>query len=400
MKIGIFTECYHPVMNGVVVSIDTFKTELEKRGHEFYIFTTECQSYDETDNHIHRFQAITRTEPKGGSYPISKPQNVNNVAESIRDLNLDLIHSQHLMSTGSLGLKVAQRLGIPAVLTYHTLLTEYIHYIPILKYFIKYWPLNWMAKKWVIRKSRNYCNQYDAIVTPSPSMKKLLIEYGVKTQITPIPTGIDLSKFQNQYSKKELKAKYKIPEEQDFIFLYVSRIGKEKNIYFLLETMRKLIKEKNYSKAHLLLVGGGDELEKAKNLIKKWGLEKHFTFTGGLPHEEVIKVFGGADCFVFSSVTETQGIIIQEAQASGLPVIAVNIMGPSDYIKDGIDGFLVPLNINQFTDIMIHVIMMPEDERKKMGENAKRNVQEYTAEKSAIKMEKLYESTKNNYRSQ
>ena len=392
MRIGIFTECYDPIMNGVVVSIKTFRKELEKRGHEYIIITTSYPNYHETEKNILRIRALPFTKPKGSKYPIARPQSVRRWAKILAPYNLDLIHCQHLLSTGSLGLKVAKRLGIPTILTYHTLLTEYIHYAPI----VKYWPLSWVAKRVVIRKSRKYCNQYDAIVTPSPSVAKLLVSYGVKTPITPIPTGIDLSKFENQYSKEELKAKYDIPQDQDFIFLYVSRIGKEKNIYFLLKAAKRLIQDRKHSNAHFLLVGGGDELENAQKLVATWGLGNHITFTGGLPKDETNKIFGGADAFVFASYTETQGIIIQEAQASGLPVIAVNKMGPSDYIKDGIDGFLVPLNIDQFTDIMIRVLMMRPDERKKMGENAKRNVQEFTAEKSADKMEKLYEKTNSN----
>lgn len=387
MRIGISTECYHPVMNGVVVSIDTSRKELEKRGHEYVIITTRYPNYQETEKNVLRIRALPLTKPKGSKFPIARPQSVRRWAKILAPYNLDLIHCQHLLSSGSLGLKVAKKLNIPAVLTYHTLLTEYIHYVPI----VKYWPLIWLAKKWIIWKSRRYCNQYDAIVTPSPSMAKLLVSYGVKTPITSIPTGINLENFKNHYSKEQLKTKYNIPQDQDFIFLYVSRIGKEKNIYFLLEAMRKLIQEKNHKNIHLLMVGGGDELENAKKLVAKWGLSNHITFTGGLPKEETNKTFGGADAFVFASYTETQGIIIQEAQASGLPVIAVNKMGPSGYIKDGIDGFLCPLNIDQFTDIMIRVLMMRPDERKKMGEAAKIDVQEYTAEKSADKMEDLYE---------
>jgi glycosyltransferase involved in cell wall biosynthesis len=268
-------------------------------------------------------------------------------------------------------------------------MTEYVHYFPL---------IGSLLRGWIIRKSRNYCNQYDTIITPSPSMKNLLLSYGVTRPIIPIPTGIDLSKFQNQYSKEELKVKYHIPTEQDFIFLYVSRIGKEKNVYFLLEAMRKLISDKTHGNIHLLLVGGGDELENAKNLVKKWGLSSQITFTGGLPKDETNKVFGGADCFVFASVTETQGIIIQEAQASGLPVIAVDKMGPSDYIHNGVDGFLIPLNLSEFTDKMEYILTHPE-ERKIISEKAKINVQEFTAEKSAEKMEKVYLEVQNCNRS-
>lgn len=377
MRIAVFSECYG-IMNGVVVSIDTFRKELEKRGHEVIVFSTETPDCKVQDDVI-RIPAILRFRPKGGRYPIARAQSIGKWAKIVAPYNFDLVHSQHLLSLGSLGLKVAKRLNLPAVLTYHTLLTEYAHYVPVIGRFLD---------GWIIRKSRTYCNLYNAVIAPSPSMKKLLIEYGVTTPITVIPTGINLDDFANPYTKEELQAKYHLPASRPFLFLYVSRIGKEKNVYFLINAMKKLVSRRQ--DAHLLMVGGGDEIKKVKSYVRNFGLADHITFTGSLEKPETNKIFGAADVFVFASVTETQGIIIQEAQASCLPVIAVNKMGPSDYINDGKDGFLVPLNVAQFAAKMEY-LMTHGEVRQRLSSNAKQNVKQFSAQISADKMERLYE---------
>lgn len=396
MRVGIFTECYRPVVNGVAVSVDTFRRDLEKQGYDFYIFTTAYPGYSEKDDHIIRFPYWWPTKAKGSRYPIARPQNVRKVAHQVNEYNLDLIHCQHLLNMGSLGLKVAQRLGIPAILTYHTLMTEYVHYaVPIIKYsqFLRR-----KAQKWVIRKSRDYCNQFDQVVTPSPSMKRLLRSYGVTVPIELIPTGIDPEDFEDQYSQQELRARWNIPAQHSIILLCVSRIGKEKNIQFLLEAMRNLVLERHRQDCHLLMVGGGQELGRYRHLVADWQIANFVTFTDALPKGETNRTFGGADIFVLPSVSETQGIIVFEAMASGLPVVAINQMGPSDYVKDGVDGFLTDLKIEEFND-RIEFLLDDEDRRHQMGKNARQNIQNHTAEKSADKMEKLYEQTINHHRS-
>jgi len=386
LRIGIFSECYHPVLNGVVISIDTFKDELEKRGHEFYIFTTRCPGYHESQSRIHRFPCLLPFPPKGGRYPIAWPQIASLQAKPIAALNLDLIHSQHLLGLGHLGLKVGKILKIPTVLTYHTLLAEYTHYVPLFS------PL---VRSYLIRQSRLIGNQYDQIVTPSPSMKKVLRSYGVTTPIEPIPTGVNPDDFQNPYSRKDLESRWQIPPKSKLL-LYVSRIAREKNVDFLLEAVHGLAKKRD--DFHLLLIGGGPELEEFRRMVARWGLTKRIIFTDMLPKKETNRYYGAADIFVFASITETQGIVITEAMAAGIPAVAVGIMGPSDIIQDGVDGFLTPLKTDEFA-AKIEQLLDDENLRTKMGHEARKNARQFTVVACADKMEKLYARTIHYHRS-
>lgn len=387
MRIGIFTECYHPVLNGVVVSIDTFREELEKRGHEFFIFTTENPGFHDTDLNIIRYNAMLPFQAKGGKYPIAWPQIARLQASRIAKYDLDIIHSQHLLGLGILGLRAGKILKIPTILTYHTLLAEYTHYIPF---------FTGLARKWLIAKSREICNEYDQIITPSPSMKKVLRSYGVTTPITSIPTGVDLDEFKNPYSKEEIRKKWRIPEHQKNILLYVSRIAREKNLNFFFEAIEILAAQRD--DFHLLMVGGGPELEYYKKKISDWHLKPFVTFTG--MQEKVItnRFFGAADIFTFPSITETQGIVITEAMAAGIPAVAINKMGPSDIIQNDIDGFLVPLNKKEFA-AKIEYLLDNKEQRLKMGKAGQKNAEKFSVKATCDEMEKLYENTFSHYRS-
>ena len=99
--------------------------------------------------------------------------------------------------------------------------------------------------------------------------------------------------------------------------------------------------------------------------------------------------FGAADIFVFPSITETQGIVITEAMAAGVPAVAVGIMGPSDLIKNGVDGYLTSLNKDEFS-VKIEKLLDDENLRKQMGEKARENAKKFSTQNCAFRMEELY----------
>lgn len=382
MRIGIFTECYHPTLNGVVVSIDTFCEELEHRGHEFFIFTSKSYGYrDPNPTRVFRLPSIP-TMVK--DYPLALPFLAPLTIDRVRDLRLDIIHTQHLFMMGRLGLNIGRALQIPVVHTYHTLITEYTHYVPI---------FHALAKKAVIGISRSYCNQCNQVVTPSASMKKVLRSYGINVPIEIIPTGVKTNDFDHPFDPRIIRAKWQIPEHQQ-ILLYVSRIAKEKNLDFLFEAVRRLSRKRN--DLHLLMVGGGPELKHYQKKVAQWNLSGQVTFTGKQEKSQANRFFGAADIFVFPSITETQGIVITEAMTAGLPTVAVGIMGPKDIITNGVNGFLTPLKISEFTD-KIEKLLENKALRDEIGKRAHQKAQEFSAKNCALKMEQLYVKTISDY---
>jgi len=387
MRIGIFSECYHPTLNGVVVSIDTFKKEMEAMGHEVFIVAPKVKNFkDDDESHILRYPSTTMFGPN--DYPIGLTFLAPSIKKKICKLNLDIIHAQHSLGMISVtAMKVARSCNIPIIHTYHTKLDDYIH-----------WKVGAFLGRWYVRTmSTRFCNKCDYVVTPSPSMKKIIEDYGVKTPIEPIPTGIDIESFQHPFSREELKEKWNIdiPQEKK-VLLYLSRVASEKNIDFLFEAISQLSQKRN--DFYLIMGGGGQELEDFKKKAIKLKIDKITSFTDKLPKEDAERLFGAADIFVFSSITETQGIVIVEAMAAGIPAVAVGIMGPTDVIKDGKDGFLTALKIDEFSD-RISQLLDDEDLRKRMGAKAKVDAEEFSTSACAKKMENLYINVKNNYRS-
>lgn len=392
MRIGIFSECFLPTMNGVVVSIETFRKEMEKLGHEYFIFAPGTEGYkDEDKKHIFRYPSFV--SPVKKDYPIAVPFFTNSITKKIQNLNLDIIHAQHLFTMGSLGLRTARKLGIPIVYTYHTLITEYAHYVPLPTF---------ISKPLLINKSKNFCNACDQIITPSPSMARILKSYGVTKPITPIATGIDLESLSKPYPEKFIRAKWDIPENRK-ILLYISRVAKEKNLDFLFKAFKELLerRRKKYDRpdVHLIVGGGGSELAFYQQMVKNLGINEYVTFTDMLPKEVANKYFGAAYMFVFPSITETQGIVISEAQAAGTPVVAIDKMGPSDLINDGKDGYLVGLNKNNFNDKIEKLLDNPALHRE-MSIKARENAKKYSAENCAKELLKIYEQTIENYKLQ
>ncbi|MCL5410666.1 MAG: glycosyltransferase family 4 protein [Patescibacteria group bacterium] len=376
MKIGIFTECYSPVMNGVAVSVETFKKALEEKGHEVFIFTPEHPEAEDQKN-VYRFPSIT--DPKGRLYPIFFPLvDIEKIylPEDVMG-SLDIIHAQHMFTAGRLARYVARKYDKPLVHTYHTLIAEYTHYAGVFSLIVRAYLKN---------MSKRFCNTCDQVITPSKSMKKILLKYKVTKPIDVVMTGIDPKAYRHRESK-ELREKYNI-DKDDKILLYLSRIAKEKNLDFLFKAFVKI--KKAYPKCHLLMVGGGPEEKWCKERIKELKIQKSVTLTGMLPKEDANKAFGMADLFTFPSYTETQGIVVAEAMASGTPPVAVGKMGPTDLIHDGKDGFLTKLEIKDFVDKTLK--LLEDDElREKFAKEGLSRIDEFSTETSVRELLKIYE---------
>ena len=384
MKIGFFTECYHDTNNGVVTSMDTFRRSLKERGHQVYVIAPN-NGHEDNDPDVIRLPSLRVHH----DYPPAITLLAHSQIRRIKGLGLDVIHCQHLGILGRLGLKIGRQLGIPVIYTYHTLLTEYVHYF--------YWfpiPGKWKVKI-AVWLSRNFCNKVDQVVTPSQPMKDILLPYGVTQPIEVIPTGINIADFAHPYSREELKSAWNIPEDRK-ILLYVSRLAKEKNLDFLFEAVRILRQKRN--DFHLLMVGGGPELGYFQKRVKDLGLQDCVTFTGEQKKPGVNRFFGAGYTFTFPSPSETQGIVATESMAAGVPAVAINRMGPSDIIRNGVDGFLTSLNPPEFSG-RIEQLLDDETLRKKMGDQARRSAERFSIETCTDKMEKLYETTISRHRS-
>lgn len=310
MKIGFFTDTYFPQVSGVATSIKTLKDELEKNGHQVYIFTTTDPNAKGFEEDVIRMPSVPFVSFKDRRVVVRGMWYAYLVA---KELELDLIHTHTEFGAGLLGKMVGKKLKIPVIHTYHTMYEDYLHYI---------------AKGKVLRPShvkffsRLFTNHSTGVVCPSQRVIEKLREYGVTAPMRIIPTGIELDKFRRLDITEEmitdLRKRLGLTAE-NMMLLSLSRISYEKNIQAIIKGLPKIMQR--FPKTRLVIVGNGPYVEDLKELARELQVLDMIQFTGEVPNEEVAIYYKAADYFVSASTSETQGLTYTEAMAAGVQCV-------------------------------------------------------------------------------
>ncbi len=385
LKIAMFTNNYFPVIGGVPISINRLAKGLERLGHQVYIFAPQYPDRDdrkkETDLNIFRCKLLYYFRKKGMDMPICNTFN-KALDKKFKSLDIDLVHCHHPFILGTKGLSLARKEGIPAVFTYHTRLEKYAHYLPGILFFRKLFANR--ISHFIIKRFANKCN---AVFAPTNSTREYLRNIGVRRHIKVLPTGVELQNYNyNQQELSSLKKKYK--KNNELLLITVSRLSKEKNLYFLLAGL-KAVKEKSFRKFKCLIIGDGSEKENLQEYARKTGLNENVKFMGELDHQLVNKYYLISDIFVFSSTTETQGMVLLEAMAGNTPVVAVRSSGTDDVIKNGFNGYKTAEDMSKWAEKVIK-LMENNGLLTETSGNARKMAEKYSVENMACEAERLY----------
>ena len=373
MKICFFTDFYLPDPNGVAENVALSAKSLEARGHTVYIAAPRHPGFKDKDEHILRLPAVK--VKKNPEFRLFVPVPAKDFGK-LTGMKADIFHGHAGGTLTIFGWELARIKDIPYVFTYHTLLNRYTHYVPG----------NVLSPKVAEVASRVYCNLTDHIIAPTSRVKKELLSYGVEKPISVIPGGIDLQRFKNR-SRGYLKTKLRLPKEAK-ILLYVGRLGKEKNVDFLLKAFKIIQNERKDT--WLVIAGDGPEKQSLESLTKKLKVTDRCVFLSVVGRDKIPLVYAGADLFVFASTTETQGLVVPEAMASGLPIVAVRDEAFEGMIVNGETGFLVDENREEFAK---QVLLVLEDQglREQLSESARKHVENhFSAENQAEALEQIY----------
>lgn len=376
MKIGIFTDTFTPQINGVTSILEELDRVLTRHGHEVFIFAPAYSRAQRNENgHVFRFPAFTAYFHKDSRVVIPYDRRASAVFPK-----LDVVYSHTPVSMGLLALRVARKYALPHVHTYHTLFTEYLHYLPRL---IR--PSRRMAE----RISAAFCNRCDAITTPSHAMRQELLRYGVEKPIYVLPFGVDVEPFERPV-RTDVRAALGLAPNELFL-LYAGRLGTEKNLHFLLRAFRVLLDRwTSPQPIRLVLAGGGPHLPIFQEYAEKLRLTDRVLFTGFIPRDELVDYYRAADLFVFASKTETQGLVLMEAMAAGLPAVAVRAMGVTDIVFDGETGVLVPEDEQIFADRVRELLQDPA-RREHLRTGAKRTAHQMSIQHSVARLIEIFE---------
>lgn len=378
MRIAFFTNCYKPLVNGVVTSISSLKEAYERKGHEVYVFAPRVEDYIDQEKNVFRYRSVNITNKV--KYPLPIPLSFK-VKKVINEFNPDIVHIHHPFLLSSAAIMYGKKLGIPKILTIHTQYEQYAYYIyPIPE------RVTQEAIKMIIS---NLAYKTDCITTPSASMKKIIENYGIKNRIEVIPNAIHLISFKedDELKRTEIKKKYNLKEDNKII-LFVGRIASEKSIDKVIKALA-IIKKRNSSKEKLLIVGNGPAMDELKQLTRSLKVEEDVIFTGTVSYEEIQHYYKMAYVFTIASTTETFGIVTIEALASGVPVVAVKAPGAADILTDGLDGLLVDDDVEKIANALEKIIKEPEL-REKLSLGALKTSEKYSINKISEKMLNLY----------
>ena len=299
--------------------------------------------------------------------------------DRLRDEQYDIIHVQTPFVAHYLGLRLSHLLGIPCVETYHTFFEEYLyHYIPLVpKRLMRY-----LAKLF----SRHQGNSLDGMVVPSKPMLRVLKSYGITTRAEVIPTGIEPQSFVFG-SRSVFREKFGIAPDRPML-LFVGRVAHEKNISFLLRVVEQV--KSAIPDVLLVIAGEGPARSGLEQDAKKLGLGETVRFIGYLDRDtELNSCYRAADVFIFSSRTETQGLVLLEAMAQGVPLVSIAEMGTRDVLKDGLGVWIAREEVSDFS-VKVVTLLSNAQMRRELGDAGRDYANEWSAAKQAQRMLAFY----------
>lgn len=372
MHISMWSDSYYPYISGVTRSIATAKETLQKLGHEVSVF---CPSYPGTppEENIYRFPSIRALTNPG--YYVGLPV-YPNLSLKLKKLSPNVIHIHSPFNLGKLGLKMGRKMDLPVVFTYHTMYNMYSHYVPL---------FGTKAARVVENSAFRTARKVDAVIAPSSVIRDYLRRHGIKSKIFVIPSGVDVHQFRTG-NPNYIRRRYKLPKEVP-ILVTCGRLGREKNLEVLLQAFSIITKKVD---SFLLLVGDGPLRKSLQQLCESLGISEKTIFTGKLPPDVMPHVYAVGDIFLFTSLTDTQGLVIAEAKAAGLPAVAVGALGVKDMVQDEIDGYLCDNHPGEIAEKAIYLLKNPS-RLATMKKNAWMNAMNFSKERSAEKLLQCYQ---------
>lgn len=382
MRIAIFTDTYRPEINGVVTSIDTYRTELERQGHEVWIFAPKYFGKDDPHPRNLRYPSIP--------YPF-KMMKERRIAwmgpvSMLRfgRLRIDVIHSQVPAFMGVYALLVSALWRVPHVHTYHTHYMEYRHYMPFPSSF---------ARRAIIWIARHYCGRTNHVIVPSSGIKEAILSYGVDAPVTVIPTGIDTRDRKTDVPLHDLLARYHLDPAEALsrkrLLVSVGRLGREKNIRFLIRAVARM--RDAGEPVHLFMIGNGPDRAEIEVEIETLRLREDVTLTGYVDRDDVLSFLRACELFIFASKTETQGLVLLESMAMGTPVVALDATGVNDLVGDNVGGIATEDDVEQFASATVRLLRSPRLLRRKK-EEALQRASLWSIDHQVRRLEAVYEA--------
>lgn len=386
MNICMMTNTYLPHVGGVARSVSTFAEEYKKLGHHVLVIAPNFDGAPvpkRAEAMVERVAAIQNFN--GSDFSVRLPLAAA-LSERIDNFKADLIHAHHPFLLGDTALRVAAGKNVPVIFTHHTRYEDYSHYVPF---------DSPALKQAAINLSTEFANLCDGVIAPSESLARLIRRRGVKAPIAVVPTGIDVKSFAKGDGAR-FRRKFKIPAKA-FVIGHVGRLAPEKNLGYLAQGVAHALKKIPHGR--FLVVGGGPDEQKLRDLFAANGIADKLILAGKHTGRALHDAYRAMDVFAFSSFSETQGMVIAEAMAACLPVVALNASGVREVVEHGVNGYLLPARSPART-FAAHLVKLQTDRarRKKFSGAACRTAQNFSREHCAQLALAFYEKIRRDTR--
>jgi len=347
MRVLMVSDVFFPRVNGVSTSIQTFRHDLATLGCETWLVAPEYpQAWSADDARVLRQPSrYLAFDPEDR---MMKPRTTLAACLELAG-RVDALHIQTPFVAHWVGLDAARRLSVPTVETYHTFFEEYLqHYVPLLPAGI--------ARALARTISRRQCNAVDAVIAPSQQLADVLVGYGVRAAIHTIPTGLNLDEFTGG-DGPAFRARFGIALDRP-VMLLVGRVAHEKNIGFLLEVLGEV--KRSVSNVLFVVAGEGPALPGLRRAAADAGVQDNVLFVGYLDRGgALLDCYRAADVFVFASRTETQGLVLLESLALGVPVVSTAVLGTKEVLKNAAGAIVVPEDVAEFAAAVVKILTQP-----------------------------------------
>jgi 1,2-diacylglycerol 3-alpha-glucosyltransferase len=349
MRVALFTNNYLPFRGGVTTAVETLRAGLEASGHQAWVFAPASDTAGDSPG-VFRYPSIPAPTYPGFAVPFPCSPRLARVARGLRP---DIVHAQHPFLLGVTARRLARRLAVPLVFTYHTRYEKYAHYVPA--------PERLVAAL-AVRLACRFADRAELVIAPSACIAEALRTRGVRARVAVVPTGVPLDRFCPGAAGAARRALGLTPEA--LVCLYVGRLDREKSVERVIEAFGLIAGA--LPQARLLLVGQGSHAEALGRRAAASPARDRIRLMGGVAREALPAYYRAADLFLFASETETQGLVLAEAHACGLAAVAVRASGVEEVVVDGATGLLTKPDARDLADAAIGLLLDPE-RRAAMG---------------------------------
>ncbi len=325
MNILMMTNTYTPLIGGLERSVREFTAAFRKRGHRVLVAAPEFEGMPEEEGDVIRVPAIRQFNRSVFSLKLPMPRALS---RALAEFHPDLVHAHHPFLMGSTALRLAHTRKLPLVFTHHTRFEYYTHMLSTESHAIQ---------RFVVELSTGYANLCERVFAPSESIAQMLTDRGVTTPLDIVPTGVQLPRFAAG-SRAEARRALGISPEA-FVVGHVGRLSPEKNLGFLTNAVARFLRR--YPSAYFLVAGHGPLEEELRHLCQEAGISGRLQLAGVLRGRALSAAYRSMDVFAFASESETQGLVVTEAMAAGVPVVALDAPGVREVVEEGRNGRLL-----------------------------------------------------------